>query len=277
MAAATLADVVQSGCRRRFELADGSAMLTGLLIGFSMSAEVPFFVPAAASAFAILVVKGAFGGLGGNWMNPALAGITFAWINWPSAMAAPVHAPLTAALLPSILPHSIDAGVTSTLNLFPFSPLGATLPTGYAGMFLGFQAGRIGELSALLLLGASTILIGRRILRWQVPASIFLGLAVLEWVFGATGGGLFGGDPLGAVLSGPFFLIAFFMATDPVTSPSRRLPMVLYGLGIGAIAYLVRHFGAASEALVYAVLVMNCFVPLLEGIRRAPRNKEAGP
>jgi electron transport complex protein RnfD len=272
--AAVVADLLQSASRRRVELGDGTAVLTGLMIGFSMPATVPVAIPAAASLFAILVVKGAFGGLGNNWMNPALAGVSFAWLNWPGAMTAtgiPADSgPGGAAALALFRDRGFpDSGLTSYLNNYFFSPLGATLPDGYLGLVFGFRNGGIGELSGLLLLAASSILVARRIVRWQIPLSIFLSFAALEWTFGglARGNALWSGDVLGSVFSGSFLLVALFMATDPVTSPSRRIQMCIYGAGIGFLTFALRIYGPRPEAMAFAVIMANCFVPLMERAR----------
>jgi electron transport complex protein RnfD len=235
-----------------------------------MPVSVPLFVPAVASTFAILVVKGAFGGLGNNWMNPAMAGIAFAWLNWPESMKLPVDLDSAASLWGlGNLGATVDARLTSILNFFPFSFLGATLPEGYVSLLLGFHAGAIGELSGLLLLVASSVLIARRVIRWQIPAAFFLGFAGLQWIFGgiARGEGYFGGDVLEAMFSGPFFLVSFFMATDPVTSPAKKKAMLAYGLGAGALAFLIGTWGSRAGAMAFALIIMNTFVPLLEDIR----------
>ncbi|MFZ4617362.1 MAG: RnfABCDGE type electron transport complex subunit D [Rectinemataceae bacterium] len=272
VAAAMVGDLMQSAFRGRFELGDGSAALTGLLIGYSMTAGVPLHIPILSSLFAILVVKGAFGGLGNNWMNPALAGIVFATLNWPGSMAWIGSDPrLGAAGVPESLDSfaaSIDAGLTHLFNS-GFSPIfGVELADGYIGPLLGLRDGRIGETSGFLLLAASAILIGNRILRWEVPASIFAAFGTLTWIFGGmrTENSFFSGDLLKALSHGSFFLVAFFMATDPVTSPTRRSRSLWYGAGIGSIAFILGYFGTRFDAMGAAVLMMNCFVPALDGM-----------
>lgn len=280
--------------RGRLSLVDGSAFLTGLLIGLSMPPQVPLYVPALASLFAVCLVKGAFGGLGSNWMNPALAGIVFALLNWPEAMgtwswprhlqglagvsgATPlgfVHQALDASKAGDPLSilggggyhvSSFDSGVTSTLNGAFFGLFGVDLPSGYIDLLVGNKAGAIGELSGLFLLLGSVVLISRRVIRWQVPAVILGSFGLLTWIFGGLpyGSGFFAGDILFELLSGSLLLVAFFMATDPVTSPSTVPGILLYGTGIGCLSFMFRRWGSSAEGIAFAVILMNCLVPSL--------------
>jgi Na+-translocating ferredoxin:NAD+ oxidoreductase subunit D len=291
---ALVGETVASGLRRRFTLLDGSAFLTGLLVGMAMPSGVAPFIPALASLFAVLVVKGAFGGLGANWMNPALAGIAFALLNWPKEMSAwslpghlgdiagvsgatplgycRAHALTAAGSSPmDILTTAgfkfshVDASVTDFLNRGLFSRLGADLPGGYVDLLLGNKPGALGELSTLLILAASIFLLSRRMIRWEIPLSILGSFGLLTWIFGGLpyGRDFFTGDLLFSFLSGSFLLVAFFMAPDPVTSPSSRLGMLLYGFGVGLLTFTLRSFGSSAEGSAFAVILMNCAVPAL--------------
>jgi Na+-translocating ferredoxin:NAD+ oxidoreductase subunit D len=310
IAGALAGEAIVGGLKRRFTLWDGSAFLTGLLVGMAMPPGISPFIPATASLFATAVVKGAFGGLGSNWMNPALAGIAFSLIDWPEQMRAWIapagvsaisgatplgfarnHAASAAAgsgimdILASggFKPSGLDSSITEALNRSLFSRIGADLPGGYVDLLIGNKAGAIGELSALLILAASVFLISRRMIRWEIPASIVGSFALLTWVFGGLplGNGLFSGDALFALLSGSFLLVAFFMAPDPVTSPSFRAGMLIYGVGIGAACFLMRAFGSSAEGSAFAVILMNCAVPAIAKLdtggfrRRASKAAEA--
>jgi Na+-translocating ferredoxin:NAD+ oxidoreductase subunit D len=292
IAGALVGEAASSGLRRRFTLLDGSAFLTGLLIGMAMPPGVSPWIPALSSLFAVSVVKGAFGGLGANWMNPALAGIAFALLNWPADMSswtAPsgVSALSGATPLGFLRSHAaaslagsgpldilaaggarfsdIDASVTEALNRTLFAPLGADLPAGYVDLLVGNKSGAIGEISTLIILAASVLLLSRKMIRWEIPASIVGTFAVLTWAFGGLplGNGLFAGDVLFSVLGGSFLLVAFFMAPDPVTSPSSRGGMLAYGAGVGALTFVLRAFGASAEGTAFSVIMMNCAVPAL--------------
>jgi electron transport complex, RnfABCDGE type, D subunit len=277
---ALVGEAASSALRRRFTLWDGSAFLTGLLVGMAMPPGIAPYIPAAAAFFATAVVKGAFGGLGANWMNPALAGVAFALVNWPVDMSSWTVPHQLAAVsgatplglarsgggaLAGISPSPTDASVTDALNQGIFSQLGAELPGGYIDLVLGNKAGALGELSGILILAASIVLLARKVIRWEIPASIVASFALLTWAFGglAGGQGFFRGDVLFAVFSGSFLLVTFFMAPDPVTSPSSSVGMVIYGLGIGAFSFLLRSFGSRSEGTAFAVILMNCAVPAI--------------
>jgi electron transport complex protein RnfD len=159
----------------------------------------------------------------------------------------------------------IDASVTEALNNGLFGRLGADLPSGYIDLLLGNKGGALGELSAILILAASILLISRKMIRWEIPASIVGSFALLTWVFGGLplGNGFFAGDVLFSILSGSFLLVTFFMAPDPVTSPSSRKGMLMYGIGVGILTFVLRAFGASAEGTAFAVILMNCCVPAL--------------
>jgi electron transport complex protein RnfD len=159
----------------------------------------------------------------------------------------------------------VDASVTDALNRSIFSHFGADLPGGYIDLLVGNKGGALGELSALFILAASIFLISRKMIRWEIPASIVGSFALLSWIFGGIplGNGFFAGDVLFSVLSGSFLLVAFFMAPDPVTSPSSRKSMLVYGIGIGLLTYVLRAYGASAEGTAFAVILMNCGVPAL--------------
>jgi electron transport complex protein RnfD len=287
---------------RHFTLGDGTAFLTGLLVGLAMPPAVPLYIPVASALFAVCVVKGAFGGLGSNWMNPALAGLVFALLNWPEAMSAwiaPHHLASVEALSgasPLGLVHAsalggggvagstmgilgasgyaaspADGAITSFFNSGLFRLLGVELPSGYMDLLIGNKAGSIGELSGFLLLAASVVLVSRRMVRWEIPASIFASFAILVWAFSGLpyGRGFFSGDILFEIFSGSFIIVAFFMATDPVTSPSTFAGRLLYGCGIGCLIFIIRRFGSSAEGSAFAVIIMNCFTPLLSKLGRA--------
>lgn len=286
--------------RERSSLADGSAFLTGMLLGLSMPPGVPVLIPFLSAAFAIGVVKMTFGGLGSNWMNPALAGRVFAQISWPEAMSrwpAPVGFPdgwsgatplaivrdtvasgaggagPLGALRSSGYPTSaLDIQLTDFLNREVFVRFGADLPHGYLDLFFGNTMGSIGEVSAVLLLLGSVYLLASGTAAWQIPASFFLSFALMVRVFGgvAYGLGLGEGDVLFAVLSGGFLISAFYFATDPASSPKTGLGMWVYGVGAGVLAYLLRQFGANTGGCAVALLVMNVGVPLINRLT-APR------
>lgn len=291
--------------KRNITIGDGSAVLTGLLVGYNMPPSVPLFIPIIASLFGILVVKWTFGGLGGNWMNPALAGRVFVFFSWTGPMATWTLPKTLAAdavtgasplgfikagllgysggargpaefLAESGYPHSLfDERVTGWLqeHLFP------NISNGYADLFTGNVAGSIGEVSVLFLLIGTIYLFARKIITWHVPVTYIASFGVLTWIFGGLrfGSGFFHGDVIFHLFSGGLILGAFYMATDMVTSPLTGKGMVIFGIGLGAFTFLIRFFGSFPEGVSLAILLMNIFVPLinrLTGPKRFGVSKE---
>ncbi len=251
---------------------DGSAFLTGLLLGMNMPASLwsfsPFtvHVPVVASFVAVVITKQLFGGLGFNIFNPALIGRAFALISWPRAMT--IWTEPTSSLL------AMDAKTTAT-------PLGilkeagvSELLKGYASnmdlyqhLLTGNRAGSIGEASVIALLIGGMFLLFKRYITWHIPVSFLATAALLAWVFGGKTG-IFTGDPVVHLLSGGLILGALFMATDYVTSPSMRLGQIIFGIGCGALTMLIRLKGGFPEGVMFAILIMNCFAPLIDrGVR----------
>lgn len=248
---------------------DGSAFLTGLLIGLNMPPQLPLYIPFGASLFAILIVKGAFGGLGNNWMNPALAGRVFVMFSWTK--------PMTVWKLPGAVDGATGAtplgAVKSGLLGYKGNAAGpmellrdvSDMDYSYFDLFIGRVGGSIGEISALLLLVGAIFLIIKKIIRWEIYLTYIVSFALLIWVFGGTrfNSGLFAGDVLFHLLTGGLVLGAFFMATDMVTSPLTSRGMIIYGIGCGFFTFLFRIYGANPEGVSLAIIVMNIIVPLI--------------
>jgi electron transport complex protein RnfD len=304
IAAAVVSEYLAGLPLKRFTLADGSAVLTGLLVGMNMPPAVPFYIPVIASVFAIIVVKWTFGGLGSNWMNPALAGRVFVFFSWTRQMTSwtmpstlPVVDGLSSATYLGIVktglsestgttggplallersgfPHSnLDTVATDWVNSAILEPLGISLPFGYVDPFIGNIPGSIGEISALLLLLGSIYLFAKRIITWEIPVTYFLSFGLLTWVFGGMvhGSGAFTGDVLFHALSGGFLLAIFFMATDMATSPITRRGLLIYGTGVGFLTFLIRTYGSFPEGASLAIILMNIFVPLIDRATRPSR------
>jgi len=246
---------------------DGSAFLTGLLLGMNMPSSLwsfsPFtaHVPVIASFVAIVITKQLFGGLGFNVFNPALIGRAFALISWPRAM--------TIWLEPTSL-ASMDAKTTAT-------PLGILKEAGaaelmkhyssaadlYQHLLMGNRAGSIGEVSALAILIGGLFLLYKKYITWHIPISFLGTAAAIAWVFGGKEG-IMTGDPAIHLMSGGIMLGAWFMATDYVTSPSMRQAQLIFGAACGALTMLIRLKGGFPEGVMFAILIMNCFAPLLD-------------
>lgn len=239
--------VVQKLLKKKINITDGSAILTGLLMGMNLPAGAPLWIGAVGSIFAIAVVKEAFGGLGQNFMNPALAARAMLLAAWPSQMVSwvtPIDAIATATPL-----AIAKAGVPDT----------ATLPLLW-DMFIGFVGGSLGETSALALMIGGIYLIYKEIIDYRIPLSFLGTVFVLATIFGVDGinSGLF------HLLGGGVMLGAIFMATDYVTSPSTAKGRWIYGVGCGLITILIRFWGGYPEGVSFAILLMNICAPLIE-------------
>ncbi len=252
----------QRWLNKKITISDGSACLTGLLLGMNLPPFVPFYIPLVGSFVAIVITKTLFGGLGYNIFNPALIGRAFLLLTWPKLM--------TKWYEPTAQFVGLDAKSTAT-------PLGILKEEGlaklvehfgdkaglYKSLFFGSTAGSLGETSAIALLIGAAILFYKRYITWHIPFSFLGTVAVLAWIFGGKGA-LFTGDPIIHLLSGGLILGAFFMATDYVTCPTIRKGQIIFGIGCGAITMLIRLKGGFPEGVMFAILLMNCFAPLID-------------
>ncbi|MBN2618737.1 MAG: RnfABCDGE type electron transport complex subunit D [Spirochaetales bacterium] len=253
-------------------LNDGSAFLTGLLIGMNMPPMMNGFawlyVPIGASFFAIFIVKWAFGGLGNNWMNPALGGRVFVFFSWTKHMTL-WKVPMTDAVTGATPLGAVKSGLLgySGSASGPLDLLNEVSKdsVSYLDLFLGKIGGSIGEVSALLLLIGAIFLIIKKIIRWEIYVPYLVVFAVFIWIFDGNrfGSGYFSGDVLFHILSGGLILGVFFMATDMVTSPLTSKGMIIYGTGCGFLTFLFRIYGANPEGVSLAIIVMNIIVPLI--------------
>lgn len=263
---------------------DGSALVTGLLVGMNLSSTVPLYVPVIASAFAIGVVKWTFGGLGCNWANPAIAGRAFVFFSFSSGMSTFTlpwvfnkSAELSAGATPlSALKMELGGGLSSYEILsssgYPMTTLASKIGSALninpyvVDEFFGFASGSIGELSALLLILGGIFLIVTRVITWYVPVFFVGSFALLTWVFGglANGTGLFTGEVLMSVFSGGLLIGAIFMATDWVTSPNTPKGEIIYAFGCGFFTFIIRYFGSLPEGVSLAILLMNMVTPTID-------------
>ncbi len=234
-ATAVLTELIWQLCARKpIRVDDFSALVTGLLLGLTLPPSAPLWMAGAGSAFAILVVKQFFGGLGCNFMNPALTARAMLLISWP-------------ALMSGFVAPGADAVSSAT-------PLYQTFD--WMDLFLGNIPGSIGEISKLMLLAGLVWLLATSTISIRIPLSMVVGAILTGWIVGA--------NPWMEIMSGGLLFAAVFMATDYVTSPRPGPGQWLYGLGCGVLTILIRHFGAYSEGVTFAVLTMNAFTPLID-------------
>ena len=246
--------VTQILLKRTVTIADCSAAVTGLLLGLNLSPAVPFYVPIVGSAFAIIVVKQLFGGIGKNVMNPALAARVFLMMAWTNGM--------------TVFPAAYDRmgfGVDAVASATPLIALkqGVLPQESLFDLFLGRVGGCIGEVSVLMLLIGGIYLLVRRVITWHIPVS-FLGTVALLTLLFPQGGISNVTFMLTSLCSGGLVLGAFFMATDYVTSPVTPVGRLIFGAGCGALVVFLRYFSGYNEGVSFAILIMNALVWYLD-------------
>ncbi|HCX64685.1 MAG TPA: electron transporter RnfD [Eubacteriaceae bacterium] len=224
--------------KRKITVKDGSAVVTGLLLALSVSPSTPLYVIAASSAVGIVVGKQVFGGFPKNLFNPALFGRLFLILAFPSALS------------PWLSPVDLT---TSATPLQAFRETDAT--ASLWNLFIGNVGGSIGEVSAFALLIGAAYLIYKKYANWRIPAGYLSAIAVVALINGQ--------NPLFHILSGSAILGAFFMATDPATSPKRNSGRWIFGVGVGVIVMVIRLWGWVPEGTTFAILGMNYFVPFI--------------
>ena len=220
-------------------IGDLSAVVTGLLLGMNLPANIPLWQCVVGALFSIVVVKCLFGGLGCNPVNPAITGRVFMLVAFGSMAKA-------------AFPAGVDAASGAT-------PLASEEATDLLDLFLGTHGGAIGETCALALLIGGAYLLIRRVITWHIPVA-FVGTVFVASFF------MEGMDPLAAlaaILSGGLLIGAFFMATDYVTSPATPWGKIIFGLGAGLITCLIRYFGIYPEGVSFAILFMNIITPFI--------------
>ena len=241
---------------------DGSAVLTGLLLGLNLTPTFPIWMAILGSIFAIIIVKQLFGGLGQNFMNPALGARCFLMVSFAGQMTSFAHDGITGATPLAI----IKAGSRSdSIQKILASGDGKTQEaTSLLKMFIGSTGGTIGETCAIaLLIGAAYLLI-RKIISWRIPVCYIAVFAIFILLFGGRGFDL---TYLAAELCGGGLLLgAFFMATDYVTSPITPKGQIIFGVLLGLLTGVFRVFGASAEGVSYAIIICNLLVPLIERV-----------
>ena len=250
----------QAITKKSVTVKDGSAAVTGLLLAFCLPVTLPYWMAALGGIFAVIIAKALFGGLGHNFMNPALCGRAFLMASWPAAM--------TTWALP--FSRAALVGADAATGATPLAD--STAYVSLKDLFFGTTGGCIGETSALALLIGAVFLLATRIISLHVPLAYLGSAAFFGWMMAPTG--LFTGNPLKSILTGGVMLGAFFMATDYVTGPLTRKGQVIFGLGCGALTMLIRRFGAYPEGVTYAILLMNAVSPLIDRyVRNTPYGK----
>ena len=256
--------------RERNTIMDGSAILTGMLLGFNMPSNLPIWIILIGALVAIGVGKMTFGGLGQNPFNPALVGRVFLLISFPAQMTTwPVSGSVeyldaqTGATPLSIMQTAIQSGDASVLNELPSS----------IDMLVGMHGGALGEVSSLLLMLGCVFMIARKIITWHIPVSILGTVAALSAILHVASPVY--ASPVAVLCGGGLMLGACFMATDYVTSPMTPKGQIIYGIAIGVLTVIIRNWGAYPEGMSFAILIMNAFTPLINNYCKPRRFGEA--
>lgn len=237
--------IIQKLLKKPITVNDWSAVVTGVLLAFNLPINAPWWLAVVGSVFAIAIVKQCFGGLGQNFMNPALAARAFLLASWPAHMTStayiPIYDTVTTATPLALLKSGDLASMPSTLDLF----------TGLNGVY-----GCIGEISALALLVGGLYLIFKGIISWRIPTIYLLTIGIFALLVGQ--------DPIVHIVSGGVMLGAFFMATDYASSPVTPKGQIIYAVGCGLITMIIRLYGGYPEGCSYSILLMNVATPLIE-------------
>lgn len=268
--------------KRQPTITDGSAILTGLLLGFNLPSNIPVWIVIIGALVAIGVGKMTFGGLGCNPFNPALVGRCFLLASFPVQMTSwPIAGQVasyvdaqTGATPLSIMKAAIKSGDASVLDKLPGS---LSLLLGDPGLNNG--AGAIGEVCALALLIGLAYMLWKKIITWHIPVSILATVFVFSGLLHLANPVY--ANPVATLLSGGLMLGAIFMATDYVTSPMTHKGQIIYGVAIGFLTVVIRNWGAYPEGMSFAILIMNAFTPLINTYVKPKRfgetvNKEGG-
>ena len=249
-------------------IGDLSCVVTGMLLAFVCPVHMPYWMIIIGDFFAIVVVKQLFGGIGKNFLNPALAGRAVLLASYAGTMTSWVD---PAAGKAAIIGSNADVVTTATplaiMKTGDFAELMATY--GVDKMFIGQIPGSLGEVSAVALLIGGAYLIWRQVINWQPPVAYIATGAVLTFLFPKQGTGL--EWMLYSVFGGGLFLGAFFMATDYATSPVTKKGQLIFGIGCGLFTVLIRYFGSYNEGVCYSIMVMNLLVALIDKYTKPTR------
>ncbi len=242
--------------KKKVTLSDGSAVLTGILFALISPPTLPLWTAAIGCFVAVVLGKQLFGGLGLNIFNPALLGRAFLMAAFPAYMTRWTN------------PITLDAVTTATpLGMVKF---GHNFNIDYYNLFMGKVSGSLGEASAVLLILGGIYLLIRKTIDWRIPISYIGTVLVISFITNTAAPDTYAG-PLFQVLAGGLMLGAFFMATDPVTTPVTKKGRFVFGAGCGLVTMIIRLWGGLPEGVMYSILFMNALTPLINRITRPRR------
>ncbi len=229
--------------KKPITIGDGSALVTGMILGLNMPPSIPVWIPCLGGAFAIIVVKQLYGGLGQNWMNPALAARCFLLISFAGKMT-----------------QFTDPATDAIASATPLAVMKAGGEVAWMDLMIGKIPGTIGEVSAIALLIGAAYLLYKKVISIRIPGTYILTFAIFAFVFGRQDINYV----LAQVFGGGLIFGAFFMATDYVTSPITPKGQIVFGICLGLLTGLFRLFGGSAEGVSYAIIFCNMLVPLIE-------------
>lgn len=237
--------------RQEATLGDCSALVTGLILGLSLPVGVSWWMPVIGSAFGILYIKALFGGLGDNFMNPAVAGRAVLLISWSAAMCTFVE-PVNNVFGTADVVSGATALVSGDEHML--------------NLLMGNIAGSIGEVSKVMILLGLVYLLYRKVIKWHVPVSMLAGVMLLSWILGQ--------NPLYAVMSGSVLFAAVYLAPDYVTSPRTTVGQLIYGFVLGIVIVVIRTYSKYPEGVTFAILLMNIITPLIDRSLKVKKAEE---
>lgn len=252
--------------KQEISIADGSAVVTGLLLAFCLPVNLPVWIIIVGALVSIGVAKMTFGGLGNNPFNPALIGRVFLFLSFPVQMTTwPVPKGFATSYTDAITGSTALSILNENYDKVPIDKLVSNPASGlpdYSQLFWGDMGGSLGEIAAVALLIGLAYMLLRKIITWHIPVSILATVAAFTailWLSNPEANV----NPIYHLMTGGLLLGAIFMATDYVTSPMSNRGMLVYGVGIGILTVLIRRFGAYPEGVQFAILIMNAFTPLI--------------
>ena len=247
---------------------DLSAVVTGMLLAFVCPVTTPYWMIIIGGFFSIIVVKQLFGGIGKNFVNPALAGRAFLLGSYAGVMTTWIDATQNKAPLMGSTADIVTAA-TPLAYMKTGNMAGLTETYSVMDMFLGKTGGSLGEISAAMLILGGLYLIWRKVINWQTPVAYIATVAVLSFLFPKAGSSL--EWMLYSVFGGGLMVGAFFMATDYATSPVTKKGQLIFGIGCGLFTVLIRYFGSYNEGVCYSIMVMNLCVALIDKYTKPTR------
>ena len=256
--------IYQRIAKKENTISDGSAVLTGLLLGLNLPSIFPWWGTVIGSLVAIILVKHLFGGIGYNVFNPALTARVFLLISWPIQMTTfPKPSPIFSGVDAVTEATPLTAIKTIQLSHDLTKSLDSVTNINWLDLFIGNRGGSIGEVSVIALLIGGIYLIYKRTISWHVPLSYILTTGIFSTIAHYENPTTTA-SPVFHLLNGGLFLGAFFMATDYVTSPITKKGMIIFGIGCGFLTVVIRQHGSYPEGVSFAILLMNMIAPLID-------------